>query len=51
MLVTAMGTIMLDLTDGRSIAAFCQHMRSAVDLLEKTKIEYDNTWPQRVYLK
>lgn len=43
-LVTAMGTIRFDLTDSKSVAAYCCQMRSAIDLLEKTIAEYDQTW-------
>lgn len=43
MLTTAMGVVYFDMaTQAEGIEAFCHRMELAIDLLRKTKIEYDH---------
>ena len=43
MVVTTMGTMRLDLDDTESVNAYVSQMQSALDLLKKTKEDYDKS--------
>lgn len=42
MLITPMGSVRLDLRNDQDIQSFCQQMKISLDLLKKTKADYDS---------